>query len=596
MGLATSVDTIDDRLADPLGTIAIQSSETGPERVLQVRNDLVSAGAFEFAIRERAARLATLRHPVWLPIRRIARQAGQPPRVSVVSDHPTALSLRQVLNSGGQLMPVPLGWAVGVIRDVLEGVAALHAVGLDVAHGIITPDRVFVDGDGHVRIADYVFGTALQQLRYTADRYAREFLVQMPSGNVLFDQRLDLYQIGGVASALLQSAGSGAVPLDDALREWLARITQTGPSFASAREALNALLVIEVPPGPGPSLTHAMTRTPEQVVSTREPVAIDVHSRDQGTELVCHDGPAEPFIDPRAETCHVDIDSTPQETTPSASEPVGTFPYIPSKPAIEMPRVQTKPPRPDVRVMSRAPHPLTRSRSTAIPVTVAVLSAVLVVALIGRARAGSSAASAIRPATHPSAASALALGQVVDSAPPMSIGTATGAAPAAARSLPVKPELARKATEPVPAKVPGPGIGWIELRSPIDAQVVEDGRVITATGWPRAVASEGSHHVTIVNNAIGVREARTIAIAADRISVVTFEPPHGALSVNAVPWAEVSLDGRALGETPLGNISATVGSHEVVFRHPNYGEQRRTVAISAGGAARLSVDFTKATP
>jgi hypothetical protein len=178
----------------------------------------------------------------------------------------------------------------------------------------------------------------------------------------------------------------------------------------------------------------------------------------------------------------------------------------------------------------------------------------------------------------------------------MSIGTATGAAPAAARSLPVKPELARKATEPVPAKVPGPRIGWIELRSPIDAQVVEDGRVITATGWPRAVASEGSHHVTIVNNAIGVREARTIAIAADRISVVTFEPPHGALSVNAVPWAEVSLDGRALGETPLGNISATVGSHEVVFRHPNYGEQRRTVAISAGGAARLSVDFTKATP
>ena len=67
MGLATSVETIDDRLADPLGTIAIQSSETGPERVLQVRNDLVSAGAFEFAIRERAARLATLRHPSCCP-------------------------------------------------------------------------------------------------------------------------------------------------------------------------------------------------------------------------------------------------------------------------------------------------------------------------------------------------------------------------------------------------------------------------------------------------------------------------------------------------------------------------------------------------
>jgi hypothetical protein len=63
-----------------------------------------------------------------------------------------------------------------------------------------------------------------------------------------------------------------------------------------------------------------------------------------------------------------------------------------------------------------------------------------------------------------------------------------------------------------------------------------------------------------------------------------------------MPWAEVSLDGRALGATPLGNINATAGSHEVVFRHPNYGEQRRTVIVSAGGTARLSVDFMKDLP
>jgi hypothetical protein len=239
--------------------------------------------------------------------------------------------------------------------------------------------------------------------------------------------------------------------------------------------------------------------------------------------------------------------------------------------------------------------------------TVAVLSAVLVVALIGRARAGSSAAP-IKTPTHRPPASAgnvdesdvstpsVPLRQFVGATPRVSIGTTTAAAAAPARSLPAKLAPATKAIGPVPPKVTAARIGWIELRSPINAQVIENDRVITASGSPRVEASEGNHSVTVVNSAMGVREARTIAVAAGRVSVVTFNPPHGALSMNAVPWAEVSLDGRALGETPLGNISATVGSHEVVFRHPNYGEQRRTVMVSADGAARLSVDFTKDAP
>jgi len=236
-----------------------------------------------------------------------------------------------------------------------------------------------------------------------------------------------------------------------------------------------------------------------------------------------------------------------------------------------------------------------------------VLSAVLVVALIGRARAGSSGApiKSLEPLARASARNVdeshsrkplVPLSQFVDSTSPVGFVTATVAAAAPARSVPAKPEPAKKAIVQAPPKVMAARIGWIEFRSSIDAQVVEDDRVITATGWSRAEASEGRHNVTIVNSAIGVREFRTIAIAAGRTSVVTFDPPHGALSVNAVPWAEVSLDGRPIGATPLGNIVATVGSNELVFRHPTYGEQRRTVMVSPEGTARMSVNFTKDAP
>jgi hypothetical protein len=65
------------------------------------------------------------------------------------------------------------------------------------------------------------------------------------------------------------------------------------------------------------------------------------------------------------------------------------------------------------------------------------------------------------------------------------------------------------------------------------------------------------------------------------------------VSLNANPWATVWLDGEWLGETPIGNMQATVGTHQVVFRHPTLGEQRRTITVTADGKAHLGVDFAR---
>jgi hypothetical protein len=48
-----------------------------------------------------------------------------------------------------------------------------------------------------------------------------------------------------------------------------------------------------------------------------------------------------------------------------------------------------------------------------------------------------------------------------------------------------------------------------------------------------------------------------------------------------------------MGTTPLGNLSVPAGMHEVVWRHPNFGERRQTVKVSAESPARAGVDFTK---
>jgi serine/threonine-protein kinase len=59
------------------------------------------------------------------------------------------------------------------------------------------------------------------------------------------------------------------------------------------------------------------------------------------------------------------------------------------------------------------------------------------------------------------------------------------------------------------------------------------------------------------------------------------------------PWAEVSVDGRVIGTTPLDRISLPAGSHLIVLRHPGYEELRRTVTLRSGETAKLVVDLPK---
>jgi len=63
------------------------------------------------------------------------------------------------------------------------------------------------------------------------------------------------------------------------------------------------------------------------------------------------------------------------------------------------------------------------------------------------------------------------------------------------------------------------------------------------------------------------------------------------LNINAIPWAEVFIDGTRIGETPLGNLPQTLGAHEIVFRHPQLGEHRVNVVVTMKDTARVSIDM-----
>jgi hypothetical protein len=55
----------------------------------------------------------------------------------------------------------------------------------------------------------------------------------------------------------------------------------------------------------------------------------------------------------------------------------------------------------------------------------------------------------------------------------------------------------------------------------------------------------------------------------------------GVLYVNATPWAQVLVDGRPAGETPL-TTSLPPGKHRVRAVHPSYGSSETVIEIRAG--------------
>jgi serine/threonine-protein kinase len=77
------------------------------------------------------------------------------------------------------------------------------------------------------------------------------------------------------------------------------------------------------------------------------------------------------------------------------------------------------------------------------------------------------------------------------------------------------------------------------------------------------------------------------------VTPLKVEWPKGIISINALPWADVWIDGDRIGETPIGNLSLPIGPHEITFRHPELGEQRYATTVSLKAPARVSVDLRK---
>jgi hypothetical protein len=65
----------------------------------------------------------------------------------------------------------------------------------------------------------------------------------------------------------------------------------------------------------------------------------------------------------------------------------------------------------------------------------------------------------------------------------------------------------------------------------------------------------------------------------------------GYLNLYAEPWAEVSVDGKRVGHTPIAKVAVEAGLRTVVFEKPGAKRIEKVVNVVAGQTELVDVDM-----
>ncbi len=666
--------------SDGVGDRVVSTDTATGEHVqlLRINPALTAVPSFEFALRERVARLANFRHNYYARVRRVDRSHSQ--ALAVVSDHVEGTRLSEILRVAGERgLTLDTSAALCLVRQLVPAVALLHENARDVAHGLIAPERLIVTPHARLVIVEHVLGAAIEQMQFGRERLWHEFRVAMPpsSGIPRFDQRADVAGIGVVALSLMlgrpltsdeypralndllnaareRSALGEERPLSAPLKSWLARALQVDGrrAFASAPEALAALdqlasegaayvaapvaletflsryiAALLAPPPPAAAAPTPISAVPaiSEVVNLDDLLKGPAPAVGKGSKPGKASKAEPPAISapkmPARPAARRDGGSKKKVFIAAAAVAVlvsgGFMGYkkfaAGPPPAMATLAVQSNPPgvpffvdgverglTPARVTLSAGPHILElrgRGVPRVIPVT---LSAGAEVSQYLEFREAP-ATGQIRVQSQPAGATVFVDG-VHRGVAPLTVSELTpgdhevvlnGQGASATHKVSVQAGATASLNAPLaPTAAPAAATGgWLAVKVPFTVEIREAGNLIGTSESNRLMLSAGRHELEFTNPTLSYRTTRTVQVVAGRVTPVSLELPKGVLNVNATPWAEVWIDGQRVGETPIGNLAVSIGAHEILFRHPQLGEKRHAVSVTAGTPVRVSMDM-----
>jgi hypothetical protein len=576
---------------DGLGERRYATGTVGePLEVLKLSSVLSSVSSFDFALRERAARLAGFRHESYGRVRSIELDR-RTSALMVTSDYVAGARLSTILvEAQKRSIPIELNAIRCILRQLVSAAVSLQESAPEISNGAIAPERLVITPAGRVIVVEYVLGAALEQLSYSRARYWRELGVALPGvvGPSTFDPRADITQIGAVALALIlgrplateeyperlgdliqgattRSATGSVETIPAAMRDWLQQALQLDQweSFASpadARASLDDAFGTENAVAELGALQGFLTRygsadvPPEGDLAPRLEAMKAFLARYPSRRTTSRSTPGkadETLASPAPASAAA---LTPTTAPPVPPEPAPTLTAEPAKapspeparaPALEPARTETHsflPPEPDLSFMDSAPMipSYQEERRSATPVharhRMRILAGIAGVLVLG---------GIVAAVLYFRAPSAPAKGT-------LSVGT-----------------------------------------SPVGIAVFVDGAPHGVT--PLGIELPAGEHVVELRTDTEQRRIPVTLAAGGQVSqYFEFATPSqstGELLVRTDPLgAAVTVDGKYVGRSPVSVGDLAAGTHTVVMQH-DVGTQTERVLIESGRTASLVVSM-----
>jgi serine/threonine-protein kinase len=156
-------------------------------------------------------------------------------------------------------------------------------------------------------------------------------------------------------------------------------------------------------------------------------------------------------------------------------------------------------------------------------------------------------------------------------------------------------------TEPQPADPPmaEPADGRLTVVVEPWADVSIDGQSVGTTPLNGPLALRAGTHRVVLRNPDFPEHSVDVRVEpgeSERLAVSLWTLV-ARVSVEVSPWAEVSVNGRDLGTTPLRRaVVLPPGTHTLTFRHPTLGSREERVTLAAGETRTVRVRLTDGTP
>ncbi|MEW6433137.1 MAG: serine/threonine-protein kinase [Myxococcota bacterium] len=548
------------------------------------------------------ARLAAmLSHPNCVQIFDLGEENGW---LYIAMEFVEGFSLARIMKRARSLgVPVPERVVARVIMDAASGLEYAHRLrdregrALNIVHRDVSPDNVLVGFSGQVKLVDFgiakaatpaalsagtMAGTVKGKHGYIAPEYLR-------GENI--DGRADLFALGVVMYRAL--TGKRPFPGDNEAAVSMAVLTQTPPPLQRWVPTVNAELAAVT--------LRALEKDPaarfESARALRQAVEAAVGRPAENEELADLMQTLWPPGDEERVALNSLAAGTSEETSSPALNAIsGTFPSLDvatphrANPRPSAPGAAPPPPAPPAAPPA-APRP-SGPRAAAAPS--ASLPPVVVPDAAPPPQPVFDAPPAAAPA-FPEVPRGFDDGGKVRTSLVVALVVAAlaGAGIVAYRSLqntePVA-AVAAPTTTPAPSDSAAPAPGKVHLATTPSVKVYEGDKELGSTPLDLE-RPPGEYTFRLVNKGAGVDQAHTVKVEAGKTAAVE-ELARGKLAVRAEPWADVKVDGRSLGTTPVSVPGLFEGPHTVELSNITFGAPRRmVVTVKRGETKTVKVDF-----